>query len=126
MPIVHYFHIKACSANTYYKKFRNRICISKEGKAMKEFIHKKIEGCPQTKGQVEVQLIFNFRTKRKRDLDNLFKPLIDCIKDKLIEDDDQIYRIVARKSIGEKADGIALVILPFEEIKEPSSVPGEA
>ena len=79
------FDLKAVSINTYYKKFRNRMVISKEGKAMKQFIHKQIEGEEQTKGPVKLTIFFEFKDKRKRDLDNLTKGFIDCIKDKLIE-----------------------------------------
>ena len=45
-------------------------------------------------------LILYFKDKRKRDLDNYNKVLIDCLKNRLFEDDDQIYQLYMEKYIG--------------------------
>lgn len=92
--------------NAYYRKFRNRMVISERGRQYKEDIAQSIQQFPQIKGRVAIDLTFSFTDKRKRDLDNLHKCFIDCIKHKLIEDDDQVYALTLRKVMGARENGI--------------------
>ena len=53
------------------------------------------------KVKFKLSLILYFKDKNlKRDLDNNNKVLIDCLKNKLFEDDDQIYQLYMEKYIG--------------------------
>ena len=94
------FDFKAMTQNSYYRKFRNRLIISPEGKKYKAQIQERIKGIDKIYGKVGLILKFQFKDKRKRDLDNLHKCLIDALKNVLIEDDDQAYRLYMTKEIG--------------------------
>ena len=51
-------------------------------------------------GRIRLEVKFMFKDKRKRDIDNYLKVLIDSIKGVLFEDDDQIYELMVTKEIG--------------------------
>ena len=102
--------IKALTQNLYYRKYRNRLVIGEKGREYRSAVLEMIEGMPQITGKVGLTLHFYFKDKRKRDLDNLHKCFIDCIKNRLIEDDDQVYSLEMHKHIGTKADMIDCAI----------------
>lgn len=103
-PIISEFILpyKAFTLNAYYRSNRKIVHISKEGLEWKTLIHNFIttHNLPKIYGGVRAEFGFFFRTKQKRDLDNLFKPLIDVFKNILFEDDDMIFEIDAYKKIG--------------------------
>lgn len=88
------------SANTYYRNFRGRMVLSPKGRSFKKEMAKRCEGKPKILGPVIVRLKFRFRDKRKRDIDNYFKGILDAFKDRLFEDDSLITEIHATKEIG--------------------------
>lgn len=99
------------SINGYYRMFRNRVVISKKGREYKKLIQKACRDYGmKIKGKVQVSISFQLKTKREIDLDNLQKPLLDAIKDILIDDDKFIYKINSRKAIGCDTDSITLKI----------------
>lgn len=64
-------------------------------------------------------VFFEFKDKRKRDLDNYLKPFIDCLrKAELLHDDDLIERLVASKSIGCASDAILFGLETIETIAD--------
>jgi Holliday junction resolvase RusA-like endonuclease len=107
---------KAFTVNSFYKKWRNVITIPKEGREWKNNISNFIiqNHLPKLTGKISLTLGFWFKTKQKRDLDNLFKPLIDTFKNVLFEDDDMIYSINAFKKIGAGKDIMYVKINQFE------------
>ena len=52
-------------------------------------------------GEIILDIEMRFRGKRKRDIDNYLKLLIDSLKGILFDDDDQIYIINIRKYINQ-------------------------
>lgn len=54
---------------------------------------------------------FYFKDKRKRDLDNCLKPLLDILKNRVIEDDSQVEKITTRK-LSSDNNRIDIVIQP--------------
>ncbi len=107
--------IQALTQNVYYRKFQNRLIISKRGKDYKELVNNYIQSYPKILGKVKLDLVFYFKDKRKRDLDNLHKCLIDSMKNILFEDDDMIYKINLEKHIGVGIDKIIINIDSMEE-----------
>ena len=105
------------STNTYYRKFQNRMIISEKGRQFKTdiaFLCKNLK-LKKTFGKVSIEVEMFFKDKRKRDIDNYAgKALFDAIKDVLIEDDDQIYEMTARKKIG---CGYNLTTIKIKELK---------
>ena len=65
--------IPALTQNVYYRKFQNRLIISKRGKEYKELVNTYIQSYPKILGKVKLDLVFYFKDKRKRDLDNLLR-----------------------------------------------------
>ena len=115
------FHVKGFTVNTFYRKFNNRIVISKQGLEWKNKIIRtlrcdyKIYQCFE--GRIRLNLVFNFKTKRKRDLDNLLKPLIDCFKGIIYIDDEVIDEIFCVKRIHQEEDSIELEVLQIDQKK---------
>lgn len=91
------------TVNTYYTVSRGRKILSKKGRAYKKeaaiFLKRK-----DLKGDLEVYIRCNMPDKRRRDLDNLLKPLLDVMGDcGVYEDDSQISDLRILKSLyGEK------------------------
>ena len=110
--------IAALTQNVYYRKFQNRLIISKRGKDYKELVNNYIQSYPKILGKVKLDLVFYFKDKRKRDLDNLHKCLIDSMKNILFEDDDMIYKIYLEKHIGAGVDKIIINIESMEKFND--------
>lgn len=109
---IHIEGLQALTQNSYYRTFRGSIVISERGRTYKEEIRKKLP-IDKIKGKVRMELFFGFRDKRKRDLDNLNKPLIDAMKNIIIEDDDQIWELIMKKEIGIGRDYITIKVQPM-------------
>ena len=92
--------IMACSVNKYYRSWQGRVLISKDGREFKKEMELLLNNYEKIMGKIKLTLILHFKDKRKRDLDNYNKVLIDCLKNKLFEDDDQIYQLYMEKHIG--------------------------
>ena len=92
--------IMACSVNKYYRSWQGRVLISKDGREFKKEVDLLLHNYEKIMGKIKLTLILHFKDKRKRDLDNYNKVLIDCLKNKLFEDDDQIYQLYMEKHIG--------------------------
>ena len=92
--------IMACSVNKYYRTWQGRVLISKDGREFKKEVDLLLNNYEKVLGKIKLTLILHFKDKRKRDLDNYNKVLIDCLKNKLFEDDDQIYQLYMEKHIG--------------------------
>jgi crossover junction endodeoxyribonuclease RusA len=115
--------IMACSVNKYYRSWQGRVLISKDGREFKKEVDLLLNNYEKVLGKIKLTLILHFKDKRKRDLDNYNKVLIDCLKNKLFEDDDQIYQLYMEKHIGCGFNKITIGIesIEIEEIKKNNS-----
>ena len=115
--------IMACSVNKYYRSWQGRVLISKDGREFKKEVDLLLNNYEKILGKIKLTLILHFKDKRKRDLDNYNKVLIDCLKNKLFEDDDQIYQLYMEKHIGCGFNKITIGIesIEIEEIKKNNS-----
>ena len=107
-------NIAACSVNKYYRSVGNRVCISADGRIFKKKIDFLLNNYEKVMGKVKLKLGFYFKDNRKRDADNYLKVLIDCLKNKLFEDDDQIYILEVKKFIG-CIDKISIEVITLNE-----------
>ena len=107
--------IMACSVNKYYRSWQGRVLISKDGREFKKELELHLNNYEKVLGKIQLRLILHFKDKRKRDVDNYAKVLIDCLKNKLFEDDDQIYELYMQKHIGCGYNQISIEIISLEE-----------
>ena len=88
------------SVNSIYRSFRGRVCLSKTYKdfqtKMKDILEKRIDISPMT-GPIALEVKFHISDRRKHDLDNLLKALIDTLQPICFADDNQIVSISAVK-----------------------------
>ena len=81
------------TVNTYYTVARGRKILSTRGRNYKnngaiDLLHQK---APRLlRGRLEVNIEAYPPDRRKRDLDNIVKPLLDCMQDYGMFDDEQI------------------------------------
>ena len=105
--------------NTYWRKWRNRMIISKKGRAYRKEVVASlaVRRCKRFKdSRVGVCITAHPPDKRRRDLDNIPKALLDALSHADIwQDDEQIddLRIIR----GEKFDG-GLVIVKVTELEK--------
>ena len=107
--------IQACSVNKYYRSCYGRVLISKEGRDFQKELELLLPSYEKVYGKIKLTVLLYFRDNRKRDLDNYNKVLIDCLKNKLFEDDDQIYQLYMEKYIGCGYDKICVHVDKLEE-----------
>ena len=85
------------SVNHYWRKFRNHMVISAEGRAYRAAVWAAVveQGCPlYAEGALALKIKAWMPDKRRRDLDNILKALLDAMQDAgLYEDDSQVSRI---------------------------------
>lgn len=81
------------SVNRLYAQYGGKKFLTKEGREIKEYygwqVRQQYRGEP-IDGDVDVDLTFFFKTKRRRDGDNVVKVVFDALSKVVINDDDQI------------------------------------
>jgi len=107
--------IMACSVNKYYRSWKGRVLISQDGREFKKLVQVHLDNYEKIMGKIELKLILYFKDKRKRDVDNYAKVLIDCLKNKLFEDDDMIYKLYMEKHIGCGENKIEIIVTKLED-----------
>ena len=107
------------TVNTYYRRVGHMTKISAKGRAYREEIISIIgPQFPTMTGRLEVQVHAYVPDARRRDLDNLFKSLLDALEHAgVYKDDGQIDVLIISRH--EKVDG-GCVVVNVEEIKEPT------
>lgn len=75
--------------------------MTAEGKAIKDVYKWEAKsqwrGAP-LKGDVLVKMVFYFKTKRRRDLDNMNKLIFDALSGIVYDDDSQICELIQKKA----------------------------
>jgi Holliday junction resolvase RusA-like endonuclease len=64
-------------------------------------------------GNVKLTIDIYISDKRRRDLDNFAKILLDSLKDIVFEDDSKVFELHMRKFIGAAIDKIIIDIEPY-------------
>ncbi|MGX2974469.1 RusA family crossover junction endodeoxyribonuclease [Ursidibacter arcticus] len=86
------------SVNTYWRHARSRHYISEKGKAYQSKVFEACLGYLKFKKPVSVKVQVWFPDKRKRDLDNLWKVLLDSLVNAQIVEDD-CWQCMPKQSI---------------------------
>ena len=96
------------SNNLYYRHVNNRVLLSKEGRAYKEYV--KIQASAQNKRKMldcslRVELIIHARDNRRRDIDGFSKSVFDALTyTKVWRDDCLIDEMVVLRRENKKDD----------------------
>ena len=88
--------------------------MTKKGKEYKETFIKQL---PKTKiidYPIEVEIKLFFKDKRRRDVDNYNKVILDCLNKTVLTDDSLIFRLTTEKFIGQKEDKVEISIQRYE------------
>ncbi len=84
------------TANLYWRKWRNRIVKSGAAREYQRDVGNLVGPMSPVAGPVRIVLDV-FRPRRRGDLDNTLKVLIDALKGHAFHDDAQVAEIVARR-----------------------------
>jgi crossover junction endodeoxyribonuclease RusA len=89
------------SINRYYRTYQGRMLISKDGREYRARVAEELDGVEQIPGRLSVEIHAFPPDRRRRDLDNIQKALLDSIEHAgVIEDDANIdYLLTIRKRI---------------------------
>ena len=91
------------SVNQSYRSSKNR--VYKSGK-LRDFekkmndLFETFENIEFLKGDLAIDITFELKSCRKRDLDNMLKSLFDSLEGRIFENDNQIFEIKCRKIHG--------------------------
>ena len=107
--------LQACSINRFYRSCSGRVLISKEGREFKTEFESLLGNHEKVYGKIKLTILLYFKDNRKRDVDNYNKVIIDCLKNKLFEDDDQVYQLYMEKYIGCGYDKICIKVDKIDE-----------
>ena len=89
----------------YMKQVRNRKYVSKEGREYQKLIRYHVQNYMKNDNieiidyPIELKLTFYFKYRRRRDLDNCAKVIMDSLEKVLYTDDTNIYRLICEKKM---------------------------
>jgi crossover junction endodeoxyribonuclease RusA len=92
-----------------YRSYRGKFILSEEGRQFKRHMAAHIEkmsGIRLIKGPVNMSVVFSFKDRRRRDVDNYAKATLDCLTGVLYDDDSQITELHLYKVLGCEKEGI--------------------
>ena len=104
------------TANHYWRKWNNRMVISKQGRAYRAEVCELLSAAggngirkPPSGGRIALMMDAFPPDRRKRDLDNLQKPLLDALQHAgVYEDDSQVDFLLSRRR--DRRDGGRVVV----------------
>ena len=108
------------TVNTYYRHVGGKVLISKAGRAYRKAVaaELRIARARPVPGRLAVWILVNPPDRRTRDLDNLFKGLLDALKHGgAFDDDGQIDRLMIDRGNPVKG-GRAVVLIGQRKARE--------
>ena len=119
------------SINHYWRHCRGQNFISKEGKAYRMKVLAAVFSQPAVLradwpilGPLIIEVYWNPPDNRKRDLDNILKPLLDALQHAgVYRDDSQIVRIVAERMEPVRNGSVQVDITESDSPAEPGEQP---
>lgn len=89
------------TANTYYRNLQGRTLISETGRKYRTAVAEQVlvqRAAKHLMGRITVQMTAHVPDKRRRDLDNLLKPLLDALTHAGVwGDDSQIDKLLVER-----------------------------
>lgn len=119
MSLLFEIPLRPLSVNHYFGSKGTRRFITEKGREFKSQFHELLpKDLVKITGNVELCIHFNFKDRRKRDVDNYLKLLLDCLKNVVIDDDDQIYKLTVSKRIGTGKDNMIISVASYDQDKD--------
>lgn len=98
------------TVNTYWRSWRGRVCISSDGKRYREAVAFGVPRTDPIRGPISVTIDVAPPDRRRRDLDNVCKALLDAMQHAgLYVDDYQIARLHIERRDPDPPDGRVIV-----------------
>ena len=82
------------SVNTYWRTFRGRMIISAKGREYRQHVCKLLEGCERMTGRLSLMVELFPPDRRRRDIDNSLKALLDGLGHGGAYDDDSQIKLL--------------------------------
>ena len=124
LPTIEYSFVFNTTPLSYYRTLRKtksgRTYLTKEGKEYRKTIKEQVEAqmfgynIDVLKGNLSATFIFFHDNRRKNDLDNSLKSILDCFNEVLFEDDSQLISITLSKKYDKQEPRIELLIKPLK------------
>lgn len=120
------------TVNTYWRHVGNRVLVSKAGRTYRKAVagvlaeRRAERKCYHSSltGELEVSIIVYPPDKRRRDLDNICKALLDAMEHAgIYENDNQISRLIVERGGKVDGGGVDVMIQPrtVDRLKESDS-----
>ncbi len=113
------------SVNHYWRTWRGRMLLSREGRAYREAVTRALVGyrAPPLGGRLDVRLVLHPPDGRKFDIDNRLKAVLDALQHAgVFVTDEQIDRLLVER--GEVASGgrvdVSLEVMPCTSLSIPT------
>ncbi len=104
------------SVNHYWYRNGNRSFLGKKGKQFREDVQTLYGGCTPHEGRLQVEVMMYPPDRRKRDVDNVLKPLLDALEHAdIFLDDAQIDALSISRGDIEKGGRITVAITEIAE-----------
>ena len=94
------FDFLPVSVNSSYRAFKNRVYKSQRLKDFQKKMDEMLdtfENVEKLEGKLSIDVTFEMKGIRKRDIDNMMKSLLDSLEGKVFENDNQIFEMNVRK-----------------------------
>jgi Holliday junction resolvase RusA-like endonuclease len=107
------FEFLPTSVNASYRSFKNKVYKSKKLKDFQKQVTEFFEnnkGFEKLEGDLTIDITFEIKGFRKRDLDNMLKSLFDALENILFENDNQIFDIRCRKIMNCKSNKTKIIL----------------
>jgi crossover junction endodeoxyribonuclease RusA len=111
------------STNQIYRRHGHIIYLSKEGKQLKEAYQLSAKTqwkLPILNCELEVRINLYFKDKRRRDIDNWNKIVLDSLTGIVWKDDSQIVKLTIEKHIGEPKIEVEIATYPQGKLDAPA------
>jgi crossover junction endodeoxyribonuclease RusA len=111
------------SVNGYWRNINGRTLISVRGRAYKRVVARLVqwnEAAKRLQGRLTVQVVLHPPDRRKRDIDNSMKALLDAMQEAGVYlDDSQIDRLVIERGEVEKGGVAVITIKEIDAAENP-------
>ena len=106
------------SVNSYWQRNRNgSVRVSSKGMSYKHTVKMLLNGRKQLTGRLKGVFVVNVPDRRRRDLDNVLKALLDSMQGHVFLDDEQFDEITVKRGEVIKGGRVDVELYEIEDLK---------